>query len=573
MKKIFPALLLFVLLTFACTPQQDDTLYRIQTHLDELENRIARIEESLSSSNRDLSNLKSEVDAINLELSRTSKFIAEFKDMDFISTEDVEKMSRRITDLELKYAQVSAVMNVSDIRELIYKLSDVESAQKMQEEKYQRFVETTERLLKEANIEEFASKFKELENAVISMENQIDEASEMAVRVEALERSVENLSLQAPNSGNNSSSSKVIFELTRDVSELKNSLSDIKNVIREEIDRKIAALPTDSPEALQQYVVNTTSLVKQLTVELETLRSVVREYDRNRFLRLDEGYVSYIVKSGDNLSTIARTYNLGLDGVRRIVELNNISDPNKLLVGQMLKIPVDDPSELFCYPLGKPFSPEQIAGVFGEITKGGTKPGIDVNVESSLPVHATLPGRVVSVFSDSQGTHVRIDHGNGILAVYGNLVKVNVHEGQWVSSGEIIGTSGNTFHFEMWIDGEPRDPLRILLKYAGKFEATFYTEWEDGKLPAHPAFRVTSSGTVPREWWTLAADTHFLPMGSLVYIPAFVHKPNRGFFKVEDTGAAIKGNKIDIYTTHIQDALKGMRAYVDVYLVPPTGSY
>jgi len=169
--------------------------------------------------------------------------------------------------------------------------------------------------------------------------------------------------------------------------------------------------------------------------------------------------------------------------------------------------------------------------------------------------------------------HVRIDHGNGILAVYGNLVKVNVHEGQWVSSGEIIGTSGNTFHFEMWIDGEPRDPLRILLKYAGKFEATFYTEWEDGKLPAHPAFRVTSSGTVPREWWTLAADTHFLPMGSLVYIPAFVHKPNRGFFKVEDTGAAIKGNKIDIYTTHIQDALKGMRAYVDVYLVPPTGSY
>jgi len=215
MKKIFPALLLFVLLTFACTPQQDDILYRIQTHLDELENRIARIEESLSSSNRDLSNLKSEVDAINLELSRTSKFIAEFKDMDFISTEDVEKMSRRITDLELKYAQVSAVMNVSDIRELIYKLSDVESAQKMQEEKYQRFVETTERLLKEANIEEFASKFKELENAVISMENQIDEASEMAVRVEALERSVENLSLQAPNSGNNSSSSKVIFELTR----------------------------------------------------------------------------------------------------------------------------------------------------------------------------------------------------------------------------------------------------------------------------------------------------------------------------------------------------------------------
>ncbi|RKX40393.1 MAG: peptidoglycan-binding protein, partial [Thermotogae bacterium] len=366
MKKIFPALLLFVLLMFACTPQQDDILYRIQTHLDELENRIARIEESLSSSNRDLSNLRSEVDAINLELSRTSKFIAEFKDMDFISTEDVERMSRRITDLELKYAQVSAVMNVSDIRELIYKLSDVESAQEVQEEKYQRFVETTERLLKEANIEEFASKFKELENAVTSMENQIDEASEMAVRVEALERSVENLSLQAPNSGNNSSSSKVIFELTRDVSELKNSLSDIKNVIREEIDRKIAALPADSPEALQQYVVNTTSLVKQLTVELETLRSVVREYDRNRFLRLDEGYVSYIVKSGDNLSTIARTYNLGLDGVRRIVGLNNISDPNKLLVGQMLKIPVDDPSELFCYPLGKPFSPEQIIGVFGE---------------------------------------------------------------------------------------------------------------------------------------------------------------------------------------------------------------
>lgn len=47
---------------------------------------------------------------------------------------------------------------------------------------------------------------------------------------------------------------------------------------------------------------------------------------------------TYIVKAGDNLSTIAQTYNTT---VTRLVELNNIKNPNLIYPGQVLKLPTN----------------------------------------------------------------------------------------------------------------------------------------------------------------------------------------------------------------------------------------
>ena len=50
---------------------------------------------------------------------------------------------------------------------------------------------------------------------------------------------------------------------------------------------------------------------------------------------VDNDYVSYKVKSGDNLYSIANKYNISVDSIKRINGLNN----NNLSIGQVLKIP------------------------------------------------------------------------------------------------------------------------------------------------------------------------------------------------------------------------------------------
>ena len=51
----------------------------------------------------------------------------------------------------------------------------------------------------------------------------------------------------------------------------------------------------------------------------------------------------------------------------------------------------------------------------------------------------------------------------------------------------------------------------------------------------------TATGTTCTEGRTIAVDPRVIPLGSKVYIEGF------GDFIAEDTGGAIKGNKIDIY--------------------------
>jgi len=78
--------------------------------------------------------------------------------------------------------------------------------------------------------------------------------------------------------------------------------------------------------------------------------------------------------------------------------------------------------------------------------------------------------------------------------------------------------------------------------------ATAYTAHENSAL--------TYSGTTVTPWYTLAVDPNEIPLGSWVFIPYFEDKPNKGWFYAEDTGGAIKSNRIDIYMEDLDDALK-----------------
>lgn len=74
----------------------------------------------------------------------------------------------------------------------------------------------------------------------------------------------------------------------------------------------------------------------------------------------------------------------------------------------------------------------------------------------------------------------------------------------------------------------------------------------------------TASGTRVQEGRTIAVDPNVIPLGWWVYIEGV------GFRRAEDTGGAIKGNKIDVYYDSLDQALNfGRKKGKTVYVIGP----
>ena len=71
----------------------------------------------------------------------------------------------------------------------------------------------------------------------------------------------------------------------------------------------------------------------------------------------------------------------------------------------------------------------------------------------------------------------------------------------------------------------------------------------------------TKLGTTLTEGRTIAVDSRVIPLGSRVYIDGY------GLFIAEDTGSAIKGNRIDVAVSSHSRAYQLGIAYADVYLI------
>jgi 3D (Asp-Asp-Asp) domain-containing protein len=113
--------------------------------------------------------------------------------------------------------------------------------------------------------------------------------------------------------------------------------------------------------------------------------------------------------------------------------------------------------------------------------------------------------------------------------------------------------------------GEPRGERRIM-------EVTAYDlSYEScGKLPNHPEYGITASGTQVKEWYTVAAGKE-LKFGTKVYIPFFADKPNGGVFTVQDRGQAIKNGCIDVYMKSYEQAMLFGRRNLESYVLEDGG--
>jgi murein DD-endopeptidase MepM/ murein hydrolase activator NlpD len=63
------------------------------------------------------------------------------------------------------------------------------------------------------------------------------------------------------------------------------------------------------------------------------------------------------------------------------------------------------------------------------------------------------------------GNCIVVDHGYGLQTIYGHRSQIDVHEGDLVKRGQVMGTSGQTgmaggdhIHFAMQFDGIQIDP-------------------------------------------------------------------------------------------------------------------
>ena len=96
--------------------------------------------------------------------------------------------------------------------------------------------------------------------------------------------------------------------------------------------------------------------------------------------------------------------------------------------------------------------------------------GVDIGSPDGTPVHAPAGGVVIKAgMGSGYGREIQIDHGNGIVTVYGHLQGWNVVEGQTVVKGEVIGfvghsgrTTGSHLHYEVQVRGSAVNPHKYL---------------------------------------------------------------------------------------------------------------
>lgn len=104
-------------------------------------------------------------------------------------------------------------------------------------------------------------------------------------------------------------------------------------------------------------------------------------------------------------------------------------------------------------------------GVMEYVRGGKPHSGIDFAMPEGTKLRSIFDGTVEKVFSGGNignGVSIKTDHGN---TIYGHMSEVDVHVGDKIHSGDLIGLSGNTgnstgphLHFGMKENGHFVDP-------------------------------------------------------------------------------------------------------------------
>lgn len=99
--------------------------------------------------------------------------------------------------------------------------------------------------------------------------------------------------------------------------------------------------------------------------------------------------------------------------------------------------------------------------------------GIDFGIASGSPVYASAGGLIIfAEYTIESGYQIMIQHDDNYLTIYKHCSLLIKKIRERVTQGELIALSGNTgknttgphLHFEIWQNGKPIDPQKILSK-------------------------------------------------------------------------------------------------------------
>lgn len=153
---------------------------------------------------------------------------------------------------------------------------------------------------------------------------------------------------------------------------------------------------------------------------------------------------------------------------------------------------------------------------------------------------------------------VKEKYENGILVASEVVEEKTIAE----PISEIIekGTKENEFMIASrgTFEGK-REITMVATAYDLSYEST-------GKRPGDKWYGITASGTKARPG-VVAVDPKVIPLGTKLYVESLDGTPDYGYAIAEDTGGAIKGNKIDLFMESSKDVKKFGRRKVKVYII------
>src|SRR3990167_574069 len=213
-----------------------------------------------------------------------------------------------------------------------------------------------------------------------------------------------------------------------------------------EVNDKVSDL-LDSVKTLRESLIGERVTLEEKKKEADTLHIQLTE--RDEYLESTKDNKAYLLAKTQ--AEVDQYDNLVDDLQKQRDEIE--SEIEELEAGKLDGLNLKDmPSfqkSLLAYPLKK-FTVSQGYGKtkFSKSAyKSGKHNGIDFAAPTGTSIYAPLGGKVVGVGNNGRyayGKWVAIDHGNGLITLYGHMSSQSVSKGEKVDEGEKIGAVGNT---------------------------------------------------------------------------------------------------------------------------------
>lgn len=126
--------------------------------------------------------------------------------------------------------------------------------------------------------------------------------------------------------------------------------------------------------------------------------------------------------------------------------------------------------------------------------------GIDIAASAGTAILSAKPGKVIFVgYNSARGNYLKIDHSGGVVTLYQHCQKILVSTGTKVNANQKIALVGSTgistgphLHFEVQINGTPKNPLNYVSPGNTKYTGSSYGGAADSK---HSAVGKSNNGT------------------------------------------------------------------------------